>query len=207
MSFDFNVLQWIEAKDNPFEMRCLDIRDYCWNAQSLTNDPLIAQKFVELRSSTGEQLRGQSPDNFVKLACQLKYDSKRRVFDEMAKGPILMAEVMEDKWDIFLYDSFLYFVRSWGGELIYKAQVNISTETTIIEGVEVESRLVEDGEEEVLCDVDFLVKSHLYNLPVPHRIQKGISESDKQLITISSFTSFGRWASFATYEDTTRLQI
>jgi len=207
MSFNFDELQWVEADKNPFEMRCLDVRNYCWNAQSLTKDPQVALKFSELRAFDGEQLRGQSPDNNIKLACQLQYNSKRRIFDETFRGPILKAEVMEDKWDIFLYDNSLYFTHSWSGQLVYKAKVNVSVETTIIEEIEVESRLAEDRPELVLCDVDFLVKSHLYNLPVPHRISSNISETDKQLITIYSFSSYGRWASFATYEDTTGLRI
>ncbi len=207
MSFNFDELQWIEADKNPFEMRCLDIRNYCWNVQSLTKDPQMAMKFSELRAFNGEQLRGQSPDNSIKIACQLQYNSKRRIFDETSRGPILKAEGMEDKWDIFLFDNWLYFTHSWSGQLHYKAKVNISDETTIIDEIEVEGRLAEDGPELVLCEVDFLVKSHLYNLPMPHRIPNKIPETDKQIITLWSFSCYGRWASFATYEDTTGLRI
>jgi hypothetical protein len=188
-------------------MRCLNIKDYCWNTQSVTKDPYVSMRFNELRTSSGEQFHGQSPNGYIKTICQLQYGSKRRIYDEMSQGPVLKAKVMEDKWDIFLYDKWLYFAHSWNGQLYYRANVEISSGMTIVHEIEVEAGLATEGMDLALCDVDFLIKSHLHNLPVPNRIPGNIPETDKQLITMYSYNSFGRWASYATYEDTLQLQI
>jgi hypothetical protein len=52
--------------------------------------------------------------------------------------------------------------------------------------------------------VDYILKSHVYGRLVPHQIADRY-EDDPERIALASFSSFGRRASFATYEVTLRL--
>jgi hypothetical protein len=207
MSFDFTSLKWIVAADNPFGIRYLDVRDFCWQAQSMVKEPHLAEKFLSLRRSTGEQYRGNPTANNTRIPCELTYVSKRLILTPSSAGPIRLAEAMEDKWDIFLHDGSLLFVRSWTGQLIYKAKVMIEEQSATISEVVTDPEFAHDENEFALSEVDFLVKSHLCGLLMPHRISGGILESNKELIALDAFSRHGRWASFATFASTIALKL
>lgn len=48
-------------------------------------------------------------------------------FQQLAKG--LIPEEMEDKWFVFLEDSWLYFHRSWTGACIYQIRLKANNDT------------------------------------------------------------------------------
>jgi len=111
---------------------------------------------------------------------------------------------MEDKWDMFFFDDFLYFARSWTGILQMRAQVQRSGKYVAITAVEAgPGNRPTPAPPQGVRDVDFLVKSHVFGHEVPHALPPGVPD-DPQLIAPISMQMFGRWASFATFEDSTR---
>jgi len=113
---------------------------------------------------------------------------------------------MEDKWDIYLWDGYLYFARSWTDELIFRAKVNLSDRGMKIPAVDARSQIVKGDRSLAVRQVDFLVKSHLFKQEVPHTLPLDLPD-DPQQIAMYSFQLFGRWASYATYEDTTKTRF
>jgi hypothetical protein len=111
---------------------------------------------------------------------------------------------MEEKWDVYSYDSRLILCRSW------TSQIEIVAETIEEAGgftvTAVHTRVSSDQPEIVVRDVDFLVKTYIAGHEVPHSIPAFIPSSERAILTYS-FSRFGRAAAFATYEDTTNFVI
>jgi len=195
-------LAWIEAEQSPYPMRVLDCRSVCRSMVSTTKDQSVAMRFAELRQSTGERHRGKAPANVMVLECDLRYPHQGEARD----GPLFVAEVMEDKWDIFLLDGHLYFARSWTGDLVFRAKVAFEGEEVVISRVEANSKTIAGDGALAVRQVDFLVKSHLFMREVPHPLPAGFPDNPEQ-IALYSFAQYGRWGSFATYEDTTLVGV
>lgn len=195
-------LKWLERDQNPYNLRCLDVRSFTTTMISTAADKRQAAQFVELRRSRGDQVTGKTPDNSAHIECQLRYPHQGATRD----GPLCMAKVMEDKWDVFLFDSYLYFCRSWTGILVYKARIDFIETQAVISSIDSLQVGVQGGLWVAISAVDFLVKSHLYRREAPHTIPPSVPE-DEMGIAAYSFKEYGRWASYATFEDTSRINI
>lgn len=195
-------LHWIPRESSPFNVRCLDVRSFTTNMISTTADQKLAQKFTDLRKSNGDHVRKGMPDDAIHIDCQLIYPHQGQTRD----GALYMAREMEDKWDVFLFDGSLFFARSWSGVLVYKAAINFSQTQAMITSIEAIRQTTGSGLWLAICVVDFLVKSHLYRREAPHTLPPNIPE-DEMGIAAFSFQEYGRWASYATYEDTTRINL
>jgi hypothetical protein len=196
------ALRWAEPQQNEWRLRILDCRPLTLTSTLITNDPRMAERFAYLRESDGRQHKGSSPANASRIECDLRYPFNGESYD----GPLFVADVMEDKWDIYRYNGCLYFARSWSGELRFRAKIEFAVQAASIPWIEAE--LSDDFEDPgfVVRTVDFLMKSHLYGMEVPHPISPGFSENPEKVARFS-LTMFGRWASFATFADTTLIRL
>jgi hypothetical protein len=192
-------LEWLEASANPFGIDVIDCSPVTKTMVSTTADPNIAATYTRLRSSLGEEYRhrGQELENSVD--CRLAYPCSEPLDD----GPLFKSLEMEDKWDIYLYDSTLYFARSWTGDLGYCAEV------TFVGGEMVVSRVrFAAGQDASFASrsVDFLIKSHVFGVQVPHPLPPDL-ETDSMTIAMFSFSSFGRRCAYGSYDDTTSILL
>jgi hypothetical protein len=196
------ALKWVEPDQNPWRLRVLDCRPLTLTSTLITGDPRVADRFARLRESDGTEHKGLSPASASRIECDLHYPFNGQSYD----GPLFLADVMEDKWDIYLYNGCLYFARSWSGDLRFRAKIEFAVPDASIPWVEAE--LSDDFEDPgfVVRTVDFLMKSHLYGTEVPHPISAGFSDNPETVARFS-MTMFGRWASFATFEDTTLIRV
>lgn len=194
-------VRWLSPQENPFGVEVLDCRAFA-AMQSFTKNRDIAVRYARLRNSSGEELRGTSPQNARNLECKLWYPVRHRPHD----GPMFKSEVMEDKWDIYLYDGYLYFQRSWTGDLVFRAEVEFEDEkarVTAIQTSSVDGDLTSSDEDHrVLQEVDFLIKSHLMNLAALHPLPKHMIGKDPFVLAAHSSATFGRRALYGTFEDT-----
>jgi hypothetical protein len=198
----FSALAWLEPEQNPFGLRVLDCRPFSTTMMSVTSDPNIAARFGQLRKASGEEHRGQHPEDTVIAPCDLTYPFN----GESRDGPLFAARQMEDKWDIYLYDRHLYFARSWTGELVFRATIAFREKGAVITEVEANRAKIMDDPGLAVRIVDFLMKSHLYRKEVPHPLPQGFPESKKTL-TLYSFSEYGRWAFYGSFEDTTQVRV
>jgi len=54
--------------------------------------------------------------------------------------------------------------------------------------------------------VDYLIRSHLYRLPLPHPLPKSVGQDPREL-ALFSFSQYGRYGLYGTFADTTRLRL
>ncbi len=195
-------VHWVSGDDNPFGVDLLDCRSFSQSMLAVTQDSTVAESYATLRGSSGEQYRGRAPEDSRACDCDLHYPHKGDTRD----GPIFKAEAMEDKWDIYLYDGDLYFARSWTGELEYRAHIVFHDDGATVVGVDARRTLVESDPAYPIAAVDYLIRSHLYRLAVPHPLPKSVGQDPREL-ALFSFSQYGRFGLFGTFAYTTRLQL
>ena len=193
-------VRWIEAKDNPFGVEILDCRPFARTMIATTKDPKVADAYAALRRSTGQEYRGAPPEQEAICPCDLRYGHSGATQD----GPLFKSEVMEDKWDIYLYDNYLYFVRSWTGTLEYRARIDFDGQEARVRAVEARRDLVEGDPGYAVAAVDFLIRSHLYGHQVPHPLPESAGTDVRQLAVLS-FSIYGRKGLYGTFADTTKI--
>ena len=195
-------MRWSPASDSPFGFAFVDCRGFSQTMLSATNDPKVVESYTVLRDSSGEQYRGQVPEDAKRCECNLEYPHQGETHD----GPIFKAEVMEDKWDIYLFDGYLYFARSWTGTLEYRATITFSEDGARVTAVEARNALAGEEPFYPVAAVDYLIRSHLYRLAVPHPLPKSVGKDPRKL-ALFSFSQYGRYGLFGTFEDTTGLPV
>ncbi len=195
-------MKWIEPNDNPYKVRVFDCREFAINMISTTQNEEIAKNFSLTRQSDGKEYIGKFPNNGAKVEVDLNFSSKSLPGFEngIADGVLFKAQTMEQKWDVYKYANFIFYVRSWTGEMVYFSNY-IETNT----GFKVDLIVLDDdkiNENDPYFEfkvVEFLIHSHILNLTVPHPIPANF-ENDPQKIAAFSFSMFGNRGYFATYD-------
>ena len=194
-------LRWLEPRENRFGIRVLDCQPFTRTMVSMTKDSSIAESFVASRTDDGSHLSAEgllqssSPD----LTLAYPHDGA------IPSGPVFKSPEMEVKWDIYCLAGTFMFCRSWTGDLIYAAEAEWDSAGFRITRI-LQSQSVSDDVDYVDRAVDFLFKSHLYGLPVPHPL-RSVDPNDLHTLAALSFSDFGSRAWFGTFEDSSRLAV
>ena len=195
-------MKWIEANDNPYKLRVFDCREYAVNSISTTQNEEIAKSFSSTRQSDGKEYIGKFPHNGAKVEVDLNFYTK--IFpgfeNGIADGVLFKAKSMEEKWDIYKYANFIFYVRSWTGEIIYFSNY-IDTDTGFkVDLIVLDDSKIDDSNPQFeFLVVEYLIHSHILNLTVPHPIPKTLKD-DPESISAYSFSMFGNRGYFATYD-------
>jgi hypothetical protein len=192
------AVRWLEADDpaNPFDVSGCDCLGFVGAMLSSTPDSQSAARFLELRSDDGRALVGKLPDAPREMACDLLYPYVGEVRD----GVLFKAGRMEEKWDIYLYQSKIYFCRSWTSNLLYVAHFSADGQGVAITKIVAAGELAADPTLPVR-QVDYLNKSHLFGRAAPHPLPAELPR-DLQKIAFYSFSQYGHKCCFGTYENT-----
>lgn len=196
-------VRWLPSDQNPLGVDVLDCRSFTQKMLSFTDDPQVIETFMVLRGSTGEQYRDCTPDDSRICDCDLRYPPYE---SDDREGPIFQATAMEDKWNIYLYDSHLYFVRSWTGDLVYRARIIFYPDWANVVAVEGPKPVIESDASYAVAVVDYLIRSHVGGMPIPHPLPRHSGRDPSELARFS-FSEYGRRALFGTHADTTRIPI
>src|SRR5713101_5898185 len=165
---------WIEAPDNHFQMQVLDCQTYCRDSLMFPIDKggeSIDHQFRKARTAPDSCCPRLPIANALKIPCLLSYPHGE---EKIPEGAQCIAQAMEDLWNIFLFDGYLYFTRSWTGQLRYRARLLLRESAMFVTEVEA-SRTRPDrdlyanlkDEELPVKQVDFLIKAILYRMQAP----------------------------------------
>jgi len=184
--------KWYElGPENPFNKRILDIRSLTHTTLSGSKDKEIVELYSKLRQSIGDEYKDYDVTDFIPTETNLVYPHNG---DELC-GIAFKSDCMECKWDVYIYDNYFYFTKSWTGELIFKVKAQILSDKIILDEILHSSC---EEKKDVESEVHFLMKSHLFGQPFPHNIPNELT-SEKE-IAIWSFSRYGNLACYATYE-------
>lgn len=195
-------LKWISANESPFKLKVFDCREYAMKMISTTQNEEIVKSFFSSRQSYGKEYIGKFPENGAKIEVDLNFYCKNKpeFKDGVPDGVLAKASTMEQKWDIYKYANFIFYVRSWTGELVYFSNYIPTNDGFKINLIVLNGNRINDEDPYFeLKVVEFLVHSHILNLQVPHPIPKSL-EDDPNKIAAFSFSMFGNRGYYATYE-------
>jgi len=187
--------KWYEIGDeNPFNKRILDCRSYTQNMISTTKNRMIIETFTNLRSSSGKEYVSKTIENCKVIDTNLIYAHNGTHLE----GSCFKAKSMEEKWDIYVYDNYFYFVKSWTGELIFKAFAKICESQILINQIEFNEYKSKDIS---LIDnnVHFLMMTHAIKKIFPHKVPHNL-KTDLEIATYS-FAEFGNKCWYATFDN------
>jgi len=192
-------LKWYDpGQDNPFPIRILDVRSFTWNVLATTSDQRIAGSFNAQRHSDGREFIDTAIENASTVACHLVFPHN----GDPLEGIVFKADSMDVKWDIYIYDSVFLFVRSWTGQLQYRAFANVGPDKIIIHTIESSASNVETARQAVY----FLLATHAMGRVLPHTIPSDTPQNAQQ-IALLSFSMYGNRGCYATFEDITAIPI
>jgi hypothetical protein len=195
---------WSAAGDNPYRVELLDISDFTKNAVATKYNESVVESFNESRFDDGEKYKTAHIANAETYKANIIYQPK-------GQGAIYKAESMEVKWDIYAYDSWLYFVKSWTGELAYKAHFLKKKDRFIIDKVVTGavarmSSTAEEKETYAAQNVHSMIQTHLMETEWPYKIPEMMRGIPEELIASHMFALFGAKATMATHSNVLKIR-
>ncbi|MCK5916875.1 MAG: hypothetical protein KAG34_00525 [Cocleimonas sp.] len=195
-----NQPQWLKAGDNPYDAEILDISDFTQNAVATKYNESVVESFNESRADDGKKYEAAAMVHGQAYQANIVYP-----LNELSmEGVIFKAESMEVKWDIYAYNSWLFFVKSWTGELAYKAHFVTNGDTFVIDKVitgAVARMSSTDEEKETYAaqNVHSMIQTHIMNTAWPYKIPEMMRGIPEELIASHMFALFGSKATLATH--------
>ncbi len=197
--------KWFGAGDNPYGVEILDISDFTKNAVATQYNESVVESFNDSRSDDGEKYKTALIANSETYKANIIYQS-------MGQGALYKAESMEVKWDIYAYDSWLYFVKSWTGELAYKAHFVKKKDRLVIDkivtgAVARMSSTDEEKETYAAQNVHSMIQTHLMETEWPYKIPEMMRDIPEELIASHMFALFGAKATMATHANVLNIRF
>lgn len=186
------TVSWIEAADNPWGVRLLDVRPLTLTMTSLTTDLRCATNAVSFGQVDGRGFIGEEPTSKRVVEASLLFPIDRMLAD----GVLYIPREMEHKWAIFYHRGEIICVRSWLRQVQIVARVVHRHD--LIEITQVGGRFGDIGErpEFTIRTLDYLLRSHALNADYPVPLPPGM-ESNPKNAAMWCMSMFGNRALFA----------
>ena len=192
-----STVRKVEGDKNSFGIPIFDCREFATSLLADSAEEIVPETAV----LTPEQL-DVLPEGVVSMRCGLTYP----LGQAPPEGLLFLARTMQDKWHIHHHDGRLIFSRSWTGDPLFVAEFEVSRPVVTVKQIHAYPGAFDGGPALVVGIVDFLIKSHLFRVSVPHPLPAELT-AIPSLVATWSFNHFGRWGHFATWADVTRLQL
>jgi len=186
-------VHWVDAADNPWGVRLLDVRSFTTTMISTSTDPKCAENAVSFGRDDGLGFVGQSPlvDRVAAASLRLPIDGW------LADGALFIPREMEHKWALFYHRRQILCVRSWKREVQVVAEVEPHAGHVEVVAVRGTFTSVDEDPDFTVRALDYLLRSHalreLYPAPLPLEM-----ENDPSKASMWCFSLFGNMALYAT---------
>jgi hypothetical protein len=191
-------LKWVDSSNNQFGVSLLDLRNSVFKTTAWTTRKDIAESFLRMRKMDGKEHLNKLPEDCVEFVSNLSF-AYSGAHDE---GPVFKARVMEDKWDMYVFGDRLYVARSWTGTLCFVAICEFKPDRVEIHRIFTEKKIVSADLQYAGRVVDFLIKSHMSNMVVPHPLPARLKHESIEEIMTHSYEMFGRRGLFGSFDET-----
>ena len=171
---------------------------------STTKDLSIAENYTASRADDGRRYIGSSPENATSLSVNLRYPHNGSELN----GIVFKSPRMEVKWDIYAYDGWLYFVRSWTSDLIQKVRFSTTQDLLVLEEIEVNAAFGEvEGEQIAAQNTHSMLLTHALGRVWPYYIPDAMAAEGDDHIARYLFAQFGPMATIATRRNVLEIQL
>jgi len=186
-------LSWIEAADNPWGVRVLDVRPVTLTMLSTSADSQCGLNALSFGQDDGSSFIGEEPPTRCVAEASLRFPIDRMLAD----GVLFVPRQMEHKWALFYHRGEVICVRSW----LRKVQVVAHIERRHDHVEITQARGKFGGEEEepefTIRILDYLLRSHALDTMYPAPLPTGM-ESTPQAAAMWCVSMFGNRALIAT---------
>ena len=190
---------WIEAENNPWGVRVLDVRPVVQTITAWSEREECAVNATSFNGDDGTTFIGVEPVVPRTIPTNLRYP----VDELLADGVLFVPEDMDEKWAIFVHDSKIIFVRSWQRQVVAIASIQMNQ--GFIEITDINGLLTSDESETpefTIRMLDALIRIHGLGMKYPLPLPPGM-EHDIDAAAHWCFSRCGRWSVVATTETLT----
>jgi hypothetical protein len=189
---------WIEAADNPFGVRILDVRPVTLGTLSMSRDPKMAANAVSYGGEVGSSFSAASPAGARRVEASLRYRAPEHLVD----GALFIPGEMEDKWALFIQARTLLLVRSWRREVVLRAALRVEGDAILVGPLEGFVSAEDEPEDYTRRAVDFILRTHALRAPWPAPLV-GTDAAEPRALALQTMSMFGRSAHCATFDEPT----
>lgn len=186
-------LKWIEATDNPWGVRVLDVRPVTLTMLSTSTDPQCATNAVSFGNDDGTGFIGQAPASERIVETSLRFPVDHVLFD----GVLFVPRTMEHKWALFFHQGELIAVRSWSRTVMLVARVEARDGHVEITRIRGALCAADETPDFTVRALDYLLRSHALDAIYPAPLLPGI-EADPKAAAMWCMSAFGNRAQLAT---------
>jgi hypothetical protein len=186
-------LPWIEAADNPWGVRILDVRPITLTTLLASSDPRCARNAVSFAQEDGGSFVGERPPVDRVIAAALRFPIDRMLAD----GVLFAPREMEHKWALFVRRGQILCVRSWTRQVAAIARVEPRGDHVVITQVQGTLTHEDEAPEFTVRVLDFLLRSHALAIVHPAPLPRGL-ESNPHDAAQWCMSMFGNLAWYAT---------
>jgi hypothetical protein len=186
-------LSWIEAEENPWEHRLLDLRPFSQTMISTSENPLMATNAISYGGESGASFFGQRPGNNKTIEANISIKIDRALYP----GVLFTPDTMEHKWAIYFDGEYLIFIRSWLREVFVVAKTIQKNNQLIIESITGEFT-TDESPEFTKAILNFILVSHAIGEIIPAPLPATF-ENDTNLAVKWAFSTYGNMAQFGVF--------
>ena len=186
-------VRWIEAADNQWGIRVLDVRSVTLGTLSYSSDPQCAANAVSFGQDDGTSFIGKSPPVPRITRAALTFPIDRMLAD----GVLYVPREMEHKWALFYHRREIICVRSWLRQVHVIARVELHQDHAEVTEVRGTFGAEDEDPELTVRLFDYLLRSHALNTSYPVPLPARMTE-DPKVAAIWCNSLFGNRALFAT---------
>ncbi|MBX2810784.1 MAG: hypothetical protein KTR25_03195 [Myxococcales bacterium] len=192
-------LVWLSSSEIvfPFDRPVLDCRSVTRGVVSTAQDQDQLDRFIALRNpASAESLRGKNVEECKTIGCSLQLPNPG--LD--TEGRIYSARRLEYKWDVALWGNTLYFTRSWGGELQYRAAFEPSAESILVTSMEVPKWEMDDPTYPP-ASVEFLLRTLVLGEIAAHPFPALLNIMEPEQLAMWAYKTYGCIARFGAFPE------
>lgn len=185
-------VEWIEADENRWGIRVLDIRPLLAQCMIATSSRIEeARNAMSYAADDGAAFVGREPVSLRLVDIGHEYPVER-----WCDGALFRPSAMEDRWAIFVVHGRLVFVRSWTREVMVIADVELGESSLRVTRAQGFFLRADESEEFTRHALDFLMKAYVLRLAYPAPLPETAAESNLEQLALETVSAFGTRALF-----------
>lgn len=193
-------LKWIEAKDNPWKIRLLDLRPISQTMLSTSKNAQMATNAMSYGQEDGLIFLKQKAKINKSMETNLSFPIDQKLED----GVLFIPSKMENKWAIYYHQDKILFVRSWLREVFVMAETQQANNKLMVH--KIHGEFTEDESKELTESIlKFLMHSHVLNEIVPAPIPAELTTMTDGA-GLWAFSVYGNMAHYGYFESAVNYQ-
>ncbi len=186
-------VKWIEAADNPWGVRVLDVRPVTQTAQLVSTDRQCAENAVSFSRDDGTSFIGEEPPVARTVEADLRYPVDRLLAD----GVLYVPYDMDNLRALFFHNGQIIVVDSWTRKVQALARVEAQQDQILVTAVHGVFTAEDEDPQFTVRVLDYLLRSHALGVafpaPLPAAKEKNPDEAANWCMS-----AFGNLAHYAT---------